>query len=365
MPHESLTGCLRLGYGSSMIPNQRAIAAALGLSQTTVARALRGSPLVKPETLQRVQEAAGKAGYRPNPMVTTLMEHIRRGKEMVNQGSIAILIDSESETAALLRPEAYRQQLEGFVQRARLRGYNTATFYLRGNGISSENLDRILYARGYAGIILAAPSSQPPSFQLRWERYAVATVGYTCNYLPIDRASSDHLGNVRLAFDELEARGYERIGLVLPTGPPKPRGPTWLAGYLACQHELPKSRQLPVFVGSVPEGSEEKFRRWHDKWKPDALLCLLGEELSWLARLTPRKPIALACLNRPVGSDFSGVEENNFLVGELTCDIVVNHIIHNERGMSDHPRMILAKGTWVEGKTLPARKPVPAKKSNR
>ena len=128
MPHESLTGCLRLGYGSSMIPNQRAIAAALGLSQTTVARALRGSPLVKPETLQRVQEAAGKAGYRPNPMVTTLMEHIRRGKEMVNQGSIAILIDSESETAALLRPEAYRQQLEGFVQRARLRGYNTETF---------------------------------------------------------------------------------------------------------------------------------------------------------------------------------------------------------------------------------------------
>ena len=366
MPHESLTGCLRLGYGSSMIPNQRAIAAALGLSQTTVARALRGSPLVKPETLQRVQEAAGKAGYRPNPMVTTLMEHIRSGKEMVNQGSIAILIDVESETDEALRIDAYRQQLEGFVQRAQLRGYKTETFYLRGNGISSERLDRILYTRGFAGIILAAPSQQQQaSFHLRWERYAVATVSYAWSYLPIDRASSDHRGNVHFAFDELEKRGYERIGLALPTGALNPRDRTWLAGYLACQHGLPKSRQLPVFVGSVPEGSEEEFRRWHGKWKPDALLCLLGEELSWLKRLSPRTAIALACLNRPVGSDFSGVEENNFLVGELTCDIVVNHIIHNERGLSDHPRMILAKGTWVEGKTLPARKPVPAKKANR
>ena len=351
------------GIFSSM-PNQRALAAALGLSQTTVARALRRSPKVKPETLRRVQEAARKSGYRPNPMVTTLMEHIRSGKEMVNQGSIAILIDVESEADEALRTEAYRLQLEGFVQRAQLRGYNTEKFYLRGNGISSAKLDRILYARGFAGIILAAPSQrQQPSFHLRWERYAVATVSFNWGYLSIDRASSDHRGNVHLAFDKLEARGYDRIGLALPTNALNPRDRTWLAGYLACQHGLPKSRQLPVFVGSVPEGSEEKFRRWHGQWKPDALLCLLGEELAWLKRLSARRDIALACLNRPAGSNLSGTDENNLLVGELTCDIVVNHIIHNERGLSDHPRMVLAKGTWVEGSTLPARKPGSANKA--
>ena len=364
-PHEPLTS-RRIGIYLPEMPNQRALAADLGLSQATVARALQGSPKVKPETLRRVQAAARKLGYRPNPMVTTLMEHIRSGKEMVNQGSIAILIDAESKSDEILRTEAHKLQLDGFAKRAQLRGYNTETIYLRGNGISSERLDRILYTRGFAGIILAAPSQQQQaSFHLRWERYAVATVSYAWSYLPIDRASSDHRGNVHFAFDELEKRGYERIGLALPTGALNPRDRTWLAGYLACQHGLPKSRQLPVFVGSVPEGSEEKFRRWHGKWKPDALLCLLGEELSWLKRLSPRTAIALACLNRPVGSDFSGVEENNFLVGELTCDIVVNHIIHNERGLSDHPRMILAKGTWVEGKTLPARKPGAAKKANR
>ena len=346
------------------MPNQRALAAALGLSQATVARALQGSPKVKPETLRLVQEAARKFGYRPNPMVTTLMEHIRSGKAMANQGSIAILIDVEAEADEVLRIEAYKLQMEGFVQRAKLRGYNTEAFYIRGKGISSEKLDRILYTRGFAGIILAAPSRQHgPDFPLRWERYAVGSVSYAWSFLSIDRASSDHRGNVHMAFDELEARGYQRIGLALPTSALNPKDCTWLAGYLACQYALPKSRQLPVFVGSVPEGSEEPFRRWHGKWNPDALLCLLGEELEWLERLPPREDIALVCLNRPGGSEFSGVEENNRLVGELTCDIVVNHIIHNERGLTDHPRLILAKGTWVEGKTLPARKPVAAPES--
>ena len=66
--------------------------------------------------------------------------------------------------------------------------------------------------------------------------------------------------------------------------------------------------------------------------------------------------MALGCIGRRLGSEFSGVEENNFLVGELICDLVVNHIIHNERGLSENPRLLLVKGTWVEGKTTPRRK---------
>lgn len=336
------------------MPNQRALAAALGLSQTTVTRALRGSPQVKPETLQRVQEAARKLGYRPNPMVTTLMEHIRSGKEMVNQGSIAILIDAESDADAVLRQEAYRLQREGFVRRAQLRGYNTEIIYLKGNGITCERLDQIFYTRGFAGIILAAPD-QGSSLQFKWERYALASVSYDWSQLSIDRAASDLRYNTHLAFDELKGRGYERIGLALPTSALNSRDRNWLGAYLACQYDLPKSRQIPVFIGSVPEGSEEKFRCWHAKWKPDALLCLQGEEHVWVKQHSPKDEMALVCLNRPTDSDFTGVEENNVLVGEMICDLVVNHIIHNERGMSVHPRLILVKGNWKEGKTLSPR----------
>ena len=42
------------------------LAKQLGLSQTTVSRALNGYPEVSEATRQRVNEAAGRLGYRPN-----------------------------------------------------------------------------------------------------------------------------------------------------------------------------------------------------------------------------------------------------------------------------------------------------------
>ncbi len=46
--------------------NLKEFAARIGLSQTTVSRAMSGYPEVRPETRRRVLEAAEKLGYRPN-----------------------------------------------------------------------------------------------------------------------------------------------------------------------------------------------------------------------------------------------------------------------------------------------------------
>jgi LacI family transcriptional regulator len=46
--------------------NLKEFAARIGLSQTTVSRAMSGYPEVRPQTRQRVLEAAEKLGYRPN-----------------------------------------------------------------------------------------------------------------------------------------------------------------------------------------------------------------------------------------------------------------------------------------------------------
>lgn len=341
------------------MPNQRSIAAALGLTQATVARALQGSPLVKPETRRLVEETARKMGYHPNPMVTALMEHIRTGKEPHDQGSIAILFAAKSE-ADRHPAEAYKLQFDGLVHRAQRRGYKIECFYLLQSGMTPETIDRILYTRGFSGVILSAPDRfLHHSFHLKWDRYALATISFSWNTLRIDRVSSDHCNNVSLGFKKLIESGYERIGLVLPELNINPRASNWLAGYLANQQYLPKSQRLPLFLGSTRTTPLKKFRQWYERWKPDALLCLLGEELEWMKQmgLSPQKDLPLVCLNRPLQSDFSGVEENNFRVGEMACDIVVNHIIHNERGISGSPQLILVEGTWVDGNTLPDQKP--------
>ena len=46
--------------------NLKTVAKALGLSVTTVSRALKDGPEVRPETIQCVKSAAEKLGYVPN-----------------------------------------------------------------------------------------------------------------------------------------------------------------------------------------------------------------------------------------------------------------------------------------------------------
>ncbi len=338
--------------------NQRMIAAALGMTQSTVARALQGSPLVNAETRRRVEEAARELGYRPNPLVTALMEHIRTGKKVRDRDSIAILVPLKPAERKLPEYETFNVQYEGIVHRAAHLGYRAELFSLTEKGMSDEAIDRILYTRGFPGIIIGSVTKGRTSLNLKFERYALASVSSAWIDVPVDRASSDHYANVSLAFGELLGRGYQRIGLVLPPIAFELNGNQWLAGYLNRQHYLHKAHRIPVFEGSVHTCAVEKFRRWYERWKPEVILCLVGEELQWFQEmgLSVQDGPGLVCLNRPLGEKFAGVEENNFLVGALMCDIVINHIIHNERGLPEFPRMTRIKGIWHEGETLPKRR---------
>ncbi len=56
--------------------NLKELASHLGLSQTTVSRALNGYPEVSPRTRQMVSDAARRFGYRPNPAA----RHLATGK---------------------------------------------------------------------------------------------------------------------------------------------------------------------------------------------------------------------------------------------------------------------------------------------
>jgi LacI family transcriptional regulator len=339
--------------------NQRSLAQKLGLTQATVSRALRGDPSISKKTQARVQQEAAKLGYTMNPFVSAAMERVRAGRPITEQGCIAIIVDAKSDTDWPL-VETYRLQFDGMKRRATLRGYRTECFFLLMEDVNEKSIDHILYSRGISGIILAVPMSPPrKSLELTWERYASVTISAEWNFLPLNRVSSNHWYNVERSFAELARRGYERIGLSLPHSALNPVDRSWLGAYLAKIHHLPRSRQIPIFVGAPETTSLKSFREWYEKWRPEALLCLQGEEWRWIKKmnLSPLK-VGLVCLNRPLGSNFSGTEENNTLVGEIACNVVINHLRDNERGLPAHPQNIFVEGTWVEGETLPARNPL-------
>ena len=333
--------------------SQSEIAARLGVNQSTVSRALRDDPLIPEATRETVRKTALELDYHPNPLVSALMEHIRSGAPVKDLGCLAILVDASDEADWMQHP-AYRQQYDAICRRAALRGYRAEPFYLRAPGMNPQRIDRILQARGIVGVILAAPRRQEsPPIKLAWEKYALVTAGYTWQAPLVDRVSTHYRRHVELAFQQLQTRGYQRIGVCLPRPAISRTDSNLLAGYLVCQDRLPRTQRIPVFYGQIEVTPLENFKQWFNRWKPDAILCLNGGEISWLTEmgLSVGTDLGLACLCHIPGSNLSAVDENNGVIGEILCDLVSAHLVHNTRGIPSHPRLTLIEGTWVEGST--------------
>ncbi|WPJ96123.1 LacI family DNA-binding transcriptional regulator [Coraliomargarita algicola] len=340
------------------MPNQRAIAKELGLTQATVSMALRNVRSIPEATRERVRQKAEEMGYKPSPQVSTLMERIRSGREIKDHSCIGIIVDASSEKDWLIQGgDTYRLQYEGYKTRAAMRGYRTECFFLKGPGMSAAAVDRQLYARGIEGVILAAPrsNSSDPTI-LQWERYALSTVSYSWSSPLVDRISSHHRHAMDQAFSQALARGYRRIGFCLPENASLGGvDANWMAGYLIAQMQLPRSRCLPAFIGAPMTTELKSFQKWYERWKPDVLVSLIGEERVWIEQmgLDFPKELAIVCLNCPTDSDYSGINENNRFVGETVADHVINLVTRNERGLPEFPKVILTEGYWQEGTSLP------------
>jgi len=337
------------------MPNQRAIAKAAGVNQATVSLALRNSPLVSQKTRERIHRIAEDLGYQPNSYVSSLMAHIRSGRPPRNRGCIALLVAAPEHS--LDRIETYALQWKGMAERAAQLGFSTETLYVDPDaGMSLKRIDTILQAQGIRGLIFTAPNLLKISPRpLSLAHYAMASMGFSWSEMPTHRVAASHWHNVQMAFRKLQANGYRRIGMCLPRanaagGPAR----VWKSACLLLQDEMPVRNRIPMFVGRPGVVPITKFRTWLQKYKPDALVSLLGHEIVWLEKLgmTPPEDIAMVCLNRPIGSQFSGIEENHEVLGQAAIDLVATQIMSNSHGLPPHPKLILIEGTWVDGETM-------------
>jgi len=343
--------------------NQRELARLLGLSQSAVSLALRGDHSIPLETQERVREAARVHGYFPHPHVAALMQKVRSGGAVRDLGCLAIVADAADEAGWFTHP-AYRGQYGAIVARAHLRGFRPEPFFLRAPGMSPARLDRVLHSRGITAVILAAPRREGGApLRIRWERYACVTSGYTWGEPAVDRIVPHHRHHVGMAFGELTRRGYRRIGFCLPTSAQPRVDENWLSGWLLCQHHLPARRRIPLFTGSPWDATRDDFARWHERWRPDAILSLRGNELPWMDALGLRagREVAMVCLYPPERPGITHIDENNVVIGEMLCDLALAHLVHNEKGIPAHPRLIVVEGSWVEGASAPPRCGEPAR----
>jgi len=335
--------------------NQRQIARALGISQSAVSCALRNHPNISREVREKVLETAGRLGYRQNAYLSAVMKEARTGRKTVEKGGIALIVDNQSREKWYGVCEASQILHKSVIARAAELGFGTETFYLRAPGMSLARLDRFLRERGTQGIVLLSSIKENYNHGFEWSRYACVASG--CWYGGhVDRVCSDQVKNVINALDRLKSYGYGRVGMILNEMYTQSDGlgTKWGTGYLGYQNKLPKHLRIPLLSGDIWTLPAKKFHAWYLKWKPQVLLTLVGHEERWTTELGLAVPeeVGIACMDRPSGGHFAGIEPTSRIEGALLAEMLAAKLGRNEYGLSRCSIQTVVEGRWVDGETV-------------
>ena len=334
------------------------IAAAAGCSVATVSRALHGSPLLPERTIVRIQRLADRLGYRSNPLVTQVMSHLRGAHVAPPRGTLAYLVFG---TAA----GEWRKHLTfvGFFEGARARaeelGFRLDQFWADDPAISPARLAQILRARGITGVIVGPAPGLPTAPRLDWSDFAPVKIGVPLPELPLPCAVSNHYRAMLRVIERVKALGYRRLGLVLQEHQNIKTSGLWLAPLAYHeQHLRPSERVAPLVM---PRWREAEFSRWYRLHRPEVVIGLRSELITWLARLGRNVPdhVGFVHLDRCTErGEFAGIDQKPREVGAAAVDMVVSRLLANERNLQVSPRQLLVEGVWVDGPTVRAiRKP--------
>lgn len=178
------------------------IAKNLGLSTSTVSRALRDSYEISEETKQRVLQYAKEKNYRPNPIAQSLKQQRSR--------SIGIIV-------AEIANSFFSQVINGIESVAHNNGYNvfiTQTHELLEKEIDSLNF---LSQRGVDGCIISV-STQTKDYahicELYKQGFPIVCFDRIVDVLETHKVAVDNFKGAYDATEHLIKNGYKRIAIV-------------------------------------------------------------------------------------------------------------------------------------------------------
>jgi LacI family transcriptional regulator len=333
---------------------QADIARKAKVTQTTVSLAMRCHPSVPEPTRQRILNLAAKMGYRPDPMLSSLVAYRRAVRQASFQGVLAWVTNYPTENGW-----SNGQQIgyfQGAEQRARELGYKLETIWLRQPGLKPDRIRQILQTRGIQGLLLT-PQPQPHTvIEQDWAQFSSVAFGYTLQQPQLHMVMNHQFRNMANLIRKLHDLGHRRVGFAMPSSQDERVENNYLAGYLVEQQKLPRADRVPHLLDR--QFGPSSFFRWLEKHGPRVIVTDLGTApriREWLKEkgcAVPRE-VGLALPNVPFGDRFyAGIDESPLLVGATAVDVVVGMIHRSERGVPANPRYILIEGRWFDGQSL-------------
>lgn len=330
----------------------RDIASHLGVSHTTISRALHNAPDISRALRDRVQAAARELGYKPDPMLSALA-HYRRGRNQSPVGAELAWINHWPNPKKLRSYKEFNLYWQGAYAEAERCGFRLEEFILENN-LSLDRLEKVLRARNIRGILLPPRGDAGPDYQqFNWEDFCIVRFGHSITYPHAHLVTSDQLTDGVIAYENIWKHGYRRIGLVTSVKMNTRFG----AGFMFSQMKWSPQTRLPVLTltHERPESDRQQLKAWLKANRPDAILTDVCELHDLLSKVDCRVPqdIGLAALSVLDGNADAGINQNSEEIGRAAIQLLISLINHNECGIPTICRELLVEGQWVDGSTLP------------
>ncbi len=335
----------------------RRIAELAGVSPCTVSLSLHNSPKIPAATKRRVLRIAQRLGYRPNARVAELMAQMRLKRDPKLDACFGVISFYDS-----ARPWEKARHLEriyeGMTERAAALGYRLEPFWLRAPGMTPARLRAILEARGIQGLLCFGSPDLDEEIPPELGHFAIVTQGVSIK-TPLHRIASHAHNDMWRVLKTVSQLGYRRPGLVIGAYEGQRSAHAYLCVYLGWCH-LVLGTPPPIPVLNLVHVEEAPFMSWIGEHRPDVVIFAhhynaLADFESILRRHDIRVPedLGVAVVTQIIeGTNFSGLQANQRLVGAWAVELLVARIINSDFGLPTHPRIEMVEMDWVEGKTL-------------
>ncbi len=316
----------------------------------TVSRALRQHPHLAAATRRRVLQVARELGYRPDPMVAKLMHHLRNRRKPVFQSSICALTNVPLNA---LRPYS-RGVVADAKRRAEALGYAFSLAFIDTVPRAPGALQRILRSRGVDGILLL-PMLRSDNFEtlLDWREFSVVATTTSALKPEVHRVTPNHFRNMRLLCTELTARGYRRIGTVLPDV--YAQRVHYAFNAAALWHGVWHGTELLaplIYQGETPR----RLREWFERERPDAIIASNPNNCRLLARALGLRfpgPVGFAATTAArEHPGIAGIDERPGDIGRTAVDLLTVMIQRGEKGLPKVPMSTQVPGGWIRGRSV-------------
>jgi DNA-binding LacI/PurR family transcriptional regulator len=327
------------------------VAAAAGVTTSTVCRALGVDSRIPEATRLRIRKLATSLGYRPDPLLSAYARQCRGDSEGSEITTLAY-ITQFSTPDEWTRNWFYALLFKGANGQAQRNGYRLEHFWMRGPGMTESRLSNILHSRGIAGVCIAPAPEVRSRLNLEWSRFSCVTIGYSVQRPDLHRIAPHHFHTVLCASRKLWQLGYTRIGLCVYAHTSGRVDDLWLAGSLVAGRQHPET---PIEVFLFDDNNRHEIASWIHSKQIDVVLSDNQVVLRELRRQGLRIPgeIDYATLNWISNEpEIAGVDQRPVSIGAAAVDLVVAQIRRGERGIPEMPVTSLVEGVWVNGPSL-------------